>query len=93
MSVQMSARSFGVAMVMTACLLLAAGPAPAAAGTGNGPAPSESVASLQKFFKGQESKASSPAIDFEVAGGYADIQTGAPKSSGRYFLAASHVDR
>jgi hypothetical protein len=53
----------------------------------------ESIASLQQFFKGQESKISAPAIDFEVVGGFADIKTGSEKVPAAIFLAASHITR
>lgn len=57
------------------------------------PTAAESIASLENFFKGQESKGVAPAIDFEVVGGFADINTGNTASTGRYFLAASHITR
>ncbi|MDQ7831795.1 MAG: hypothetical protein RDU30_08685 [Desulfovibrionaceae bacterium] len=75
-------------LILLAALLAASAPAFAAAASGSDP-----IASLQQFFKGQEGKSSAPAIDFEVVGGFADIATGSTDSSGRYFLAASHITR
>jgi hypothetical protein len=89
-----NARSIAGAAITAACLILfglfAAAPGHAA-GT-QAPA-SDPIASLQQFFKGQEGKSSAPAIDFEVVGGFADIDTGNTDTSGRYFLAASHITR
>ncbi|QLA14935.1 hypothetical protein [Desulfolutivibrio sulfoxidireducens] len=93
-----STTSFLVAVLAAACLFLT-GPGAAAQVSGAGnqveaqATGSDSISSLQRFFKGQEAKVSAPAIDFEVAGGFADIQTGSPESSGRYFLSASHITR
>ncbi|NDY56164.1 hypothetical protein G3N56_05310 [Desulfovibrio sulfodismutans] len=75
-------------LILLAALLAASAPAFAAPASGSDP-----IASLQQFFKGQEGKSSAPAIDFEVVGGFADITTGSKDSSGRYFLAASHITR
>lgn len=80
--------SLAAVLVFLGALLAASGPALGAAAAASDP-----IASLQQFFKGQESKGSAPAIDFEVVGGFADIATGSTESSGRYFLAASHITR
>ncbi len=61
----------------------------AGAASGNG----ETPGGLSKFFRTQESKAASAVIDFKIVGGYADMQTGAADSSGRYFLAGHHISR
>jgi len=79
--------SLAAVLIFLGALLAASCPALGAAAT------SDPIASLQQFFKGQESKGSAPAIDFEVVGGFADIATGSTESSGRYFLAASHITR
>lgn len=46
--------------------------------------------SLVEFFKG-ESAPSPKTLDFMIEGGYADIQTETPESSGRYFLAGQAI--
>jgi hypothetical protein len=84
--------SLAGAALAAACLFLAGLCAPGP-GLAAGPAASDPIASLQQFFKGQEGKTSAPAIDFSVVGGFADIDTGKGESSGRYFLAASHITR
>ncbi|MFZ5810932.1 MAG: hypothetical protein ACOY4F_02700 [Thermodesulfobacteriota bacterium] len=89
-----STTSFLVAVLVAACLLSGARGGVSLAAEKHAPATGpESISSLQQFFKGQESKTSAPAIDFEVVGGFADIKTGSEESSGRYFLAASHITR
>jgi len=84
--------SLAAAALAATCLFLAglSGPGQAA---GPAASASDSIAALQQFFKGQEGKTSAPAIDFEVVGGFADIDTGKGESSGRYFLAANHITR
>lgn len=52
--------------------------------------PDQNAQSLQEFFKG-ETAPSPKSLDFMVDGGYADIQTETPESSGRYFLAAQNI--
>lgn len=48
---------------------------------------------LMRFFQSQESNAASASIDFQIVGGFAEIQTGSPDSSGRYFLASNFISR
>jgi len=45
---------------------------------------------LIEFFK-DESVSSPKTLDFKIMGGYADIRTDRPESSGRYFLAAQAI--
>lgn len=52
--------------------------------------PDQNAQSLQDFFKG-ETAPSPKSLDFMVDGGYADIQTETPESSGRYFMAAQNI--
>ncbi|WP_156921000.1 hypothetical protein [Fundidesulfovibrio putealis] len=52
--------------------------------------PDQNAQSLQEFFKG-ETAPSPKSLDFVVDGGYADIQTETPESSGRYFMAAQNI--
>lgn len=54
------------------------------------PAADANAQSLTDFFK-SESVVSPKLMDFRVEGGYADIQTQTPESSGRYFLASQAV--
>lgn len=73
-------------------LLGASGPALAAQKAAKAPAaaPDQNAQSLQEFFK-NETAPSSKTLDFSIEGGYADIQTETPESSGRYFLAAQNI--
>jgi len=50
----------------------------------------QNAQSLQEFFKG-ETAPSPKSLDFMVEGGYADIQTETPESSGRYFMASQNI--
>jgi len=48
------------------------------------------VQALQDFFRGETAPSPSK-LDFVIEGGYADIRTETPESSGRYFLAAQTI--
>lgn len=86
-------RVFSVAAMVSLSFVLAlSGPvlaaqkaAPKAATT-----PDQNAQNLQEFFKG-ETAPSPKSLDFVVDGGYADIQTETPESSGRYFMAAQNI--
>ena len=54
------------------------------------PPPDANAQSLVEFFKG-ETAPSPKSLDFVVEGGYADIRTETPESSGRYFLAGQAI--
>lgn len=53
-------------------------------------APDPNAASLTEFFK-TEGMQSPKTLDFQVEGGYADIRTELPESSGRYFMAGQSI--
>lgn len=74
-------------------LLLVAFPAVAAkkAARQEAAAPSDANASsLVDFFKG-EAATTPKSLDFVIQGGYADIRTETPESSGRYFMAGQSI--
>ncbi|MFP5222639.1 MAG: hypothetical protein ACLGSA_10155 [Acidobacteriota bacterium] len=77
--------SLVMSLALSGTALAAQKGAPKAAQT-----PDQNAQSLQDFFKG-ETAPSPRSLDFVVDGGYADIQTEAPESSGRYFLAAQNI--
>jgi len=54
------------------------------------PAPDPNAQGLNEFFK-SETKPSAKALDFQIIGGFADIRTETPESSGRYFMAGSSI--
>lgn len=83
--VAMVSLSLVLSLMVSGTALAAQKAAPKAATT-----PDQNAQSLQEFFKG-ETAPSPKSLDFMVDGGYADIQTETPESSGRYFLAAQNI--
>lgn len=90
-------RVFSVAAMVSLSLVLSlalSGAALAAQKAAKAPAApqaaDQNAQSLQEFFKG-ETTPSPKFLDFMVDGGYADIQTETPESSGRYFMAAQNI--
>jgi hypothetical protein len=79
-----------LASVILLVLALAVPAAAAGKEAGQQPAADPNAQSLTDFFK-NEIVASPRAMDFKVEGGYADIQTETPESSGRYFLASQAI--
>jgi len=77
--------SLVLSLALSGVALAAQKAAPKAATT-----PDQNAQSLQEFFKG-ETAPSPKSLDFIVDGGYADIQTETPESSGRYFMAAQNI--
>jgi len=53
-------------------------------------APDPNAAGLTEFFR-TEGAQTPKSLDFQIQGGYADIRTDLPESSGRYFLAGQSV--
>ncbi|MFP5238846.1 MAG: hypothetical protein ACLGQW_03355 [Acidobacteriota bacterium] len=53
-------------------------------------APDPNAQGLYEFFKA-ETKPSAKSLDFQITGGYADLRTESPESSGRYFMAGSTI--
>lgn len=76
--------------VFILALALPAGAARKAAKPQDPSAPDPNAQSLTEFFKG-EAAASPKALDFRIEAGFADIQTQAAESSGRYFLAGQSL--
>jgi len=52
--------------------------------------PDANAQSLADFFKG-ETATTPRSLDFMIEGGFADIRTETPESSGRYFMAAQNI--
>mgnify|MGYP000981618420 CR=1 FL=1 len=53
----------------------------------------DSAADLQRFFNSKDTNDVVASIDFQVTGGFAEIQTGSPESSGRYYLESHYISR
>jgi len=53
----------------------------------------ESSSDLQRFFQSKDTNDLVASIDFQLTGGYAEIQTGSPESSGRYYLESHFISR
>jgi len=75
------------AVLFASCLFAVFGVSGALAAQGDTPG------DLMRFFQSQESSAASATIDFQIVGGFAEIQTGSPDSSGRYYLASNFISR
>ena len=83
-----------LAVLLSALVLTLAVSGPALAAQKAAPkaaqTPDQNAQSIQNFFK-NETAPSPKALDFSINGGYADIQTETPESSGRYFLAGQNI--
>jgi len=81
-------------VLVTALALALASPAAAKKAAGpqssHQPSPEPNAQGLTDFFK-NEAVSSPKSLDFRIDGGYADIRTDSPESSGRYFLASQVI--
>lgn len=87
------ARTFLVALILAVGLILAPTPGAKPALAQGQAQPGESIEALERFFVNKETKGMAARIDFEITGGYAEIVTSLPESTGRYFLASHNIQR